>query len=116
MWAQYLESKYAARPSPDPLTDLRTGWGNHAREPHAYRLAFGVALAVRPSAIAETPLFLKGECAEQVATLAAAVPLERPWSPDDIAELASFPAGPDRWINGQTVFANGGLARRPAPT
>lgn len=58
----------------------------------------------------ETPLFLDGKSAEQIANLAAAVPLERLGSPDDIAEVASFLAGRGRWINGQTVFANGGLA------
>lgn len=57
VWEQYLESKRAARPSSDPLTDLRAGWDNHTtfalENPHAYRLVFGTALAVRPSAIAE---------------------------------------------------------------
>ena len=29
--------------------------------------------------------------------------------PDDIAEVVSFLAGPARWVNGQTIYANGGI-------
>ncbi|GII94168.1 SDR family oxidoreductase [Sinosporangium siamense] len=42
--------------------------------------------------------------------LAKAAPMERLGAPQDIAEVVAFLAGPARWINGQTVFANGGLA------
>lgn len=31
-------------------------------------------------------------------------------SAHDIAEVVAFLAGPARWINGQVLFANGGLA------
>jgi 3-oxoacyl-[acyl-carrier protein] reductase len=30
--------------------------------------------------------------------------------PADIAETVAFLAGPARWVNGQVIFANGGLA------
>ena len=29
--------------------------------------------------------------------------------PEDIAETVSFLAGPARWINGQVIYANGGV-------
>ena len=57
-----------------------------------------------------TPLFLEGKSDEAVQGLANAVPLERLGQPDDIAETVAHLAGPARWINGQTVFVNGGLA------
>ena len=65
--------------------------------------------AVAPGPTA-TPLFLDGKTEEQVAGLAKAAPLERLGRPDDIAEAVAFLAGPARWVNGQTLFANGGLA------
>ncbi|CAA9246125.1 MAG: Sorbitol-6-phosphate 2-dehydrogenase [uncultured Actinomycetospora sp.] len=65
--------------------------------------------AVAPGPTA-TPLFLEGKSEEQVAGLAAAPPLERLGQPEDIAEAVAFLAGPARWVNGQTLFANGGLA------
>ena len=58
-----------------------------------------------------TPLFLDGKPQEVVDRLAAASPLERLGTPADIARSVAFLAGPDgRWINGQTVYANGGVA------
>lgn len=57
-----------------------------------------------------TPLFLDGKDEATVAGLANAVPLERLGEPADIAETVAFLAGPARWVNGQTVFVNGGLA------
>ncbi|WP_418953448.1 SDR family oxidoreductase [Streptomyces cinnabarinus] len=57
-----------------------------------------------------TPLFLDGKDEQTVAQLAKAAPLERLGQPEDIAEAVAFLAGPARWINGQTLFANGGLA------
>jgi len=65
--------------------------------------------AVAPGPTA-TPLFLEGKSDEQIAGLAAAAPLERLGTPEDIAEVVAFLAGPARWINGQVLFANGGLA------
>ncbi|WP_406118685.1 SDR family oxidoreductase [Streptomyces sp. NBC_00989] len=57
-----------------------------------------------------TPLFLDGKDETTVQNLAKAAPLERLGTPDDIAESVAFLAGPARWINGQVLFANGGLA------
>lgn len=36
-------------------------------------------------------------------------PLERLGTTADIAEVVSLLAGPARWINGQTVYVNGGM-------
>jgi 3-oxoacyl-[acyl-carrier protein] reductase len=65
--------------------------------------------AVAPGPTA-TPLFLEGKTDEQIAQLAAAAPLERLGQPGDIAETVAHLAGPARWIHGQTLFVNGGLA------
>jgi 3-oxoacyl-[acyl-carrier protein] reductase len=64
--------------------------------------------AVAPGPTA-TPLFLDGKSQQEIDNLAAAPPLERLGTPDDIAEVVSFLAGPARWMNGQTVYANGGI-------
>jgi len=65
--------------------------------------------AVAPGPTA-TPLFLDGKSEEEVARLAGAVPLERLGRPEDIAETVAFLAGPGRWVDGQVLFVNGGLA------
>jgi len=65
--------------------------------------------AVAPGPTA-TPLFLDGKDEAAIAGLAKAAPLERLGQPEDIAEAVAFLAGPARWVNGQTIFANGGLA------
>jgi 3-oxoacyl-[acyl-carrier protein] reductase len=57
-----------------------------------------------------TDLFFDGKDETTVAALTKAPPLERLGRPDDIAETVSFLAGPARWVNGQVLFANGGLA------
>jgi 3-oxoacyl-[acyl-carrier protein] reductase len=57
-----------------------------------------------------TPLFLDGKDDQTVERLAQAAPLERLGRPVDIAETVAFLAGPARWVNGQTLFTNGGLA------
>jgi 3-oxoacyl-[acyl-carrier protein] reductase len=57
-----------------------------------------------------TPLFLEGKSDEAIQGLAKATPLERLGQPHDIAETVAFLAGPARWVNGQTVYVNGGLA------
>ena len=64
--------------------------------------------AVAPGPTA-TPLFLDGKDQEEIDNLAKAPPLERLGTPDDIAEVVSFLAGPARWVNGQTLYANGGI-------
>ena len=64
--------------------------------------------AVAPGPTA-TDLFLDGKDQEEIDNLAKAPPLERLGRPDDIAEVVSFLAGPARWVNGQTLYANGGI-------
>lgn len=59
-----------------------------------------------------TELFLDGKTPEQIDTLAKSPPLERLGTPEDIANVVAFLAGPDgRWVNGQVLRANGGMAR-----
>lgn len=66
--------------------------------------------AVAPGPTA-TPLFLDGKSPELVDRIAAASPLERLGTPEDIASAVAFLAGPGgRWVNGQVLFANGGVA------
>ncbi|MGW4111419.1 SDR family oxidoreductase [Actinosynnema sp. NPDC004786] len=65
--------------------------------------------AVAPGPTA-TPLFLEGKDDAAIAHFAKVAPLERLGQPEDIAATVSFLAGPARWVNGQVLFANGGLA------
>ncbi|GAB3213268.1 SDR family oxidoreductase [Marinactinospora endophytica] len=65
--------------------------------------------AVAPGPTA-TELFLKDKDQETIDRMAGMTPLERLGTPADIAEVVAFLAGPGRWVNGQTVYANGGLA------
>ncbi|MEY9886591.1 NAD(P)-dependent dehydrogenase (short-subunit alcohol dehydrogenase family) [Catenulispora sp. MAP12-49] len=52
-----------------------------------------------------------GKSEELIARIASAAPLERLGTPDDIAESVAFLAGDGgRWINGQVLYANGGIA------
>jgi 3-oxoacyl-[acyl-carrier protein] reductase len=65
---------------------------------------------VAPGPVA-TELFLKGKSEEQIAELTKMPPLERLGTPEDIANVASFLAGPNGgWINGQVLRTNGGFA------
>jgi 3-oxoacyl-[acyl-carrier protein] reductase len=66
--------------------------------------------AVAPGPTA-TAAFLHSTSAEEQEQLAALPPLGRLGRPDDIAGVVSFLVGPTgRWVNGQVVYANGGLA------
>lgn len=65
--------------------------------------------AVAPGPTA-TPLFLDGKQQELVDHIASLAPLERLGTPEDIAEMVSFLAGPARWVNGQVLYTNGGIA------
>jgi 3-oxoacyl-[acyl-carrier protein] reductase len=56
-----------------------------------------------------TPLFLDGKSDEQVKQMAGMAPLERLGEPADVAEVVAFLAGPARWMNGQTIYVNGGV-------
>jgi 3-oxoacyl-[acyl-carrier protein] reductase len=57
-----------------------------------------------------TPLFFEGKSEQVVDHIASLNPMERLGTPEDIAEVAAFLAGPGRWINGQVLYTNGGAA------
>jgi 3-oxoacyl-[acyl-carrier protein] reductase len=64
--------------------------------------------AVAPGPTA-TDLFLDGKTQEQIDRLARLAPMERLGTPEDIAGVVSFLAGPDGgWVSAQTLRANGG--------
>jgi len=66
--------------------------------------------AVAPGPTA-TEAFLDSTSAQEQAQLAQLPPLGRLGRPEDIAGIVSFLVGPTgRWVNGQVVYANGGLA------
>ncbi|MFG2307594.1 SDR family oxidoreductase [Streptomyces sp. NPDC048566] len=66
--------------------------------------------AVAPGPTA-TALFLDGKDEETIRRMAAQPPLERLGTPEDIAAAVAFLTGPDgRWVNGQVLRANGGIA------
>lgn len=65
--------------------------------------------AVAPGPTA-TPLFLEGKDEATIDRMAKTPPLERLGTPEDIAETVAHLAGPARWINGQVIYANGGIA------
>jgi 3-oxoacyl-[acyl-carrier protein] reductase len=65
--------------------------------------------AVAPGPTA-TEMFLAGSSEQAIAQAAAGSPFGRLGTPADIAEVVAFLAGPGRWVNGQVIYANGGLA------
>ena len=65
--------------------------------------------AVAPGPTA-TALFLDGKDEQTIDRMAKMNPMERLGTPADIAEMVSFLAGPGRWVNGQTLYVNGGVA------
>jgi AcrR family transcriptional regulator len=60
----YLASKRAARPSDDPVADIKSGWDNHMRfaleHPNHYRLMYSPELTVPPAAAQEAHALLHG--------------------------------------------------------
>lgn len=64
------------------------------------------AIAPGPTA---TDGFLNGKSAELVARIADLNPFGRIAEPLEIAEIVAFLIGTGRWINGQVIFANGGM-------
>ena len=66
--------------------------------------------AVAPGPTA-TELFLEGKSPELINRIAGLSPLERLGTPEEIASVVSMIASHDGdWINGQTIFVNGGSA------
>ncbi|MEU4163094.1 SDR family oxidoreductase [Actinoplanes sp. NPDC026670] len=57
-----------------------------------------------------TPLFFEGKSEQVVEHIASLNPMQRLGTPEDIAEVTAFLAGPGRWVNGQVLYANGGAA------
>jgi 3-oxoacyl-[acyl-carrier protein] reductase len=67
------------------------------------------ANAVAPGPTA-TEMLLDGVDEQTLGQLAAAAPLQRLGTPADIASVVAFLTGPEgRWVNGQTIRANGGV-------
>jgi 3-oxoacyl-[acyl-carrier protein] reductase len=64
--------------------------------------------AIAPGPVA-TALFLDGKDEDTIARAAAMNPMGRLGTPEDIAEVVAFLAGPGRWVNGQVIRANGGV-------
>ena len=66
--------------------------------------------AVAPGPVG-TDLFFHGKTEEQIQRIAKMAPLERLGTPEEIASVVSFLAGPDgAWVNAQILRANGGFA------
>src|SRR5271155_2009727 len=66
--------------------------------------------AVSPGPVA-TDLFLKGKSDELIKTFANANPFGKLGEPDEIADVVAFLTSDDsRWVNGQNVRVNGGMA------
>jgi 3-oxoacyl-[acyl-carrier protein] reductase len=63
--------------------------------------------AVAPGPI-PTDLFLEDKTQKVIDGMTAEIPLGRLGTPDDVAQIVAFLAGPGRWINGQVIYANGG--------
>lgn len=65
--------------------------------------------AVAPGVV-NTPLFTDGKTPEQIAGFADRTPHQRLGEASDIADVIAALCSEDGWwINGQTIFANGGL-------
>jgi 3-oxoacyl-[acyl-carrier protein] reductase len=65
--------------------------------------------AVAPGPTA-TKMVCDGNNRERIEKFAGMAPLERIGTPEDVANVVAFLAGPDGgWINGQTIRSNGGL-------
>lgn len=66
--------------------------------------------AVAPGPTA-TDLFFEGKTKEQIDTMTRMPPLERLGQPEDISAVVAFLAGEEGgWVNGQTLYVNGGIA------
>lgn len=60
--------------------------------------------------VVDTTLFTNGKTAEQIAAFAERTPHQRIGEPSDIADVIAVLCSDDGgWVNGQTVYANGGI-------
>lgn len=60
--------------------------------------------------VVDTPLFTDGKTPQEIAGFAQRTPHKRLGEPEDIARVVSMLCSGDGWwVNGQTVFANGGI-------
>ena len=60
--------------------------------------------------VVNTPLFTNGKTEQQIQGFAQRTPLKRLGEPEDIANVVSILCSADgAWINGQVIFANGGI-------
>jgi 3-oxoacyl-[acyl-carrier protein] reductase len=57
-----------------------------------------------------TALFFDGKDQQTIDRAAGFAPLERLGTPEDVAEVIAFLAGPGHWVNGQVIYDNGGAA------
>jgi 3-oxoacyl-[acyl-carrier protein] reductase len=65
--------------------------------------------AIAPGVV-NTTLFTNGKTEQQIAAFAQRTPYKRLGEPEDIADVIAALCGEKgAWVNGQTVFANGGL-------
>ena len=66
--------------------------------------------AYQGALMAQAKRILEGKPQKLIDELASLAPLGRLGTPDDIARVVSFLAGPDgAWVNGQVLRANGGI-------
>jgi 3-oxoacyl-[acyl-carrier protein] reductase len=103
------------------ITELRTAtYGPYAATKAAQELYASILAnelqgrqisvnAMAPGVV-NTTLFTDGKTQEQIAGFVQRTPLQRLGEPTDIADAIAALCRPDgAWVNGQTVFANGGI-------
>lgn len=70
----------------------------------------GISVNAIAPGVVDTPLFTAGKSAQEIAAFAARTPHGRLGRPEDIADvIAALCSDDGAWINGQVVFANGGI-------
>jgi len=70
----------------------------------------GICVNAIAPGVVDTPLFTEGKSAQEIAAFVARTPHRRLGRPEDIADaIAALCSDDGAWINGQVVFANGGI-------